>query len=46
MTDEIIPDPNGDRQCYQRFWHQESETVVIDGIKYCADCRPKSETSE
>lgn len=34
----IIPDPNGDRQCYQRWEHREEETVERNGYPMCAAC--------
>ena len=35
---EAIPDPNGDRNCNQRFAHRELESLVVDGYPVCPSC--------
>lgn len=36
---EITPDPNGDRNCNARWPHRDAETIVVDGVAWCAECR-------
>lgn len=33
-----IPDPNGDRNCYQRWAHREIESLEVDGFLVCPEC--------
>ena len=38
MATTSIPDPNGDRVCYSRWFHREAETVEINGAPMCSEC--------
>lgn len=32
------PDPNGNRQCNQRWNHRGETTVMVDDIEWCPIC--------
>lgn len=33
-----ISDPNGDRQCFQRWNHIKAKTIEREGALLCEDC--------
>lgn len=38
MTNNVVPDPNGDRNCNMRWDHREKESLEVDGILVCPEC--------
>lgn len=40
MASSETPDPNGNRQCIQRWNHRDEVTVIIDDMEWCPACAP------